>query len=523
MRLSVITICYNNCKGLERTARSIACQTNQGFEWIVIDGGSIDGTVELIKSLERQPDAWCSEPDKGIYNAMNKGIVRSHGEYLLFLNSGDTLADTNIVRDFLSMSSSEDIISGDILVDGSVEKARYTADECDIDYEYMALYTILHPSTFIRHSLFEHYGLYDERYRIVSDWKFFLEVLIQHTCTYRRWKRFVADFNTDGVSETEETRAKLLEERNDILRHFLPRVKRCYDKKNGMIQQMRNARLDKRIGRFFTRLFRLPNIAFCRLYLRHVTSAGKAQPPKGHRELVIVSMTSWKKRIGNVPAVVRSILTNTMQPDKIVLNLSLEEFPGRENDLPEEVVDMIKDGTIEIGWQSGNTYAFKKFLPTMQKYPFDCIIAIDDDFLYPKDMIETFMVMHSRHPDHPLSGNRDVLFGGKTHCGCASLVRADYFGNTIETLLDEEIINHHCDDVFYTFCACLHQCRYRYVGKEFFTNMEPYRQNNALSAQDETENILRMYDLMVRKIRCHYGIDMRRLKSPYFILKKKRR
>lgn len=249
MKLSIITICYNDCNGLEKTARSIASQACQDFEWLVIDGGSQDRTVELIKSLDRQPDYWCSERDKGIYNAMNKGILHSHGEYLQFLNSGDTLVDSSIIADFHTLEWQHDIISGDILVDGSLDKARYTANEDELDYEYMALYTVLHPSTFIRKSLFDRCGLYDENYKIVSDWKFFLEALILHNCSYKRWKRFVADFNTGGISESEESVSKLIKEREEILDNFLPRVRSAMLRKNREIKEA------KRPWRKLKRLF----------------------------------------------------------------------------------------------------------------------------------------------------------------------------------------------------------------------------------------------------------------------------
>ena len=90
-KLSIITINYNNLEGLKRTVESVINQTSKEFEYIVIDGGSNDGSGAYIESKSEHIDYWVSEPDKGIYNAMNKGIAKASGEYLLFLNSGDHL------------------------------------------------------------------------------------------------------------------------------------------------------------------------------------------------------------------------------------------------------------------------------------------------------------------------------------------------------------------------------------------------------------------------------------------------
>ena len=97
-QLSIITINYNNLAGLQKTFESVFNQTFQDFEYIVIDGGSTDGSKELIEQYHDKIDYWVSEPDSGIYNAMNKGIVRANGEYLQFLNSGDSLLGENILK-----------------------------------------------------------------------------------------------------------------------------------------------------------------------------------------------------------------------------------------------------------------------------------------------------------------------------------------------------------------------------------------------------------------------------------------
>ena len=90
MRLSIITINYNNREGLRKTIESVVNQTYRNFEYIIIDGGSTDGSVEVVKEYADRISYWVSEPDNGIYNAMNKGVLAANGKYIQFLNSGDT-------------------------------------------------------------------------------------------------------------------------------------------------------------------------------------------------------------------------------------------------------------------------------------------------------------------------------------------------------------------------------------------------------------------------------------------------
>src|ERR1041384_6364869 len=115
MKLSIITVNYNNRTGLERTIKSVADQTQTDIEYLVIDGGSTDGSIELIKSFGPKITEWISENDTGIYEAMNKGIMRSSGEYLLFLNSGDYLYSNETIEQVQNNLGSEDILYGNII------------------------------------------------------------------------------------------------------------------------------------------------------------------------------------------------------------------------------------------------------------------------------------------------------------------------------------------------------------------------------------------------------------------------
>ncbi|MCB9360303.1 MAG: glycosyltransferase [Flavobacteriales bacterium] len=214
--ISIITINYNDKVGLERTIKSIINQTFRGFEYIVIDGNSSDGSKEVIERYKDKIDVWVSEPDKGIYNAMNKGIRKAKGEYLLFINSGDELYDANVLEENINTIHTEDLIYFNLL---QVFENRSNVHEfpSKIDYNTFINGTIGHPTTFIKRNLFNSIGLYDESLTIVADWKFFSQAVINHHCSLKQVKSILSKFYMDGISsvnsdKTNAEKQKVLEE-----------------------------------------------------------------------------------------------------------------------------------------------------------------------------------------------------------------------------------------------------------------------------------------------------------------------
>ena len=196
MKLSIITINYNNKEGLQKTIDSVVCQTWHDFEWIVIDGGSTDGSKELIEQYQQYLAYWCSEPDKGVYNAMNKGADHAKGDYLLFLNSGDVLYDKDVLKKVGDLKLDADIISGQVERMDNHQPLR-TYDESIL----MQLYydTLNHQGTFIKRILFNDLK-YDESLKVVSDWKFWLETIIWRNASVETIDMFVARQDMTGVS-----------------------------------------------------------------------------------------------------------------------------------------------------------------------------------------------------------------------------------------------------------------------------------------------------------------------------------
>ena len=218
MELSIITINYNNRDGLKKTIDSVMSQTYKGFEWILIDGGSTDGGKELILQHQDCFSFWCSEPDKGIYNAMNKGIDRATGNYLLFLNSGDVFFDSSVLERVMSGPLDADIVSGQMVRMDNLQPLRHY--QSDI---VLQLFTgsLNHQASFIRRELLETIK-YDERLRIVSDWKFWWDSIVFHQCSFKEIDLCVSKQDMSGISLSDKYKAVHMSERKQVLDSFFP-------------------------------------------------------------------------------------------------------------------------------------------------------------------------------------------------------------------------------------------------------------------------------------------------------------
>lgn len=215
-KYSIITINYNNAEGLKSTIESVLAQTNKNFEYIVIDGASTDNSVSVIEQYANALDYWVSEPDQGIYEAMNKGTKAATGEFCLFLNSGDVLYDQGVMEAVIQKNATADLQLGRLCYERG--KETYTSDKPSLLTFYES--TILHPCTFIKRTLLLEVP-YDPTLRIVSDWKFFLEVAILKHCTYEYIEVLVALFDATGVSATNKNLVAI--ERQRVLEELFPK------------------------------------------------------------------------------------------------------------------------------------------------------------------------------------------------------------------------------------------------------------------------------------------------------------
>lgn len=234
-KLSIITINYNNAESLRQTLASVAAQTCRDIEHIIIDGGSTDGSVDIIRDYESSNSlnsnsltlSWVSEKDNGIYDAMNKGIKKATGDYLYFLNSGDVLADENVIEGLMRQLGDADIVVGRVncVSNGDIVGQTPLLSEADMSMYQMYLHGINHQSAIIRRSVqLEH--LYDATLKIGADWKFFVEAIVLGGAKVKFVDSEFANYDVSGVSSNT---AKLRQEREKILADILPeRIARDY-------------------------------------------------------------------------------------------------------------------------------------------------------------------------------------------------------------------------------------------------------------------------------------------------------
>jgi glycosyltransferase involved in cell wall biosynthesis len=219
-KFSIITINLNDKLGLSNTITSVIKQTYKNFEFIIIDGGSTDGSVDVINMYRNHIDYYVNERDNGIYNAMNKGIEKANGEYCMFLNSKDVLADSYVLERINVTNPTADIIIGDIIKIYN-DKNVYVCYEHKISLYYLSFSTIWHQATFIKRNLFSSIGRYNELYKIASDWDFWLRAIILNRCSVKYLEFPFAIFDTTGIGSNVRFIQIAQKERKEIfLTHF---------------------------------------------------------------------------------------------------------------------------------------------------------------------------------------------------------------------------------------------------------------------------------------------------------------
>ena len=238
MRLSIITINYNNAEGLRRTLASVASQTYRNIEHIIIDAASTDGSVEVIKEYEKKIHLthstihiqWTSEKDKGIYDGMNKGIRKASGDYVWILNSDDCVASPDVIERMMAILERESyqLLLGNIVKvypSGkkiSEKKMRYANAPKPMDVSMLTFYrgTVPQDAAFVRRDLFEKYGYFDESLKICADWKLYLNMIALGDVMPKYVNIDVVLFDMTGISNAND--ALRLAERRAYLEQVLP-------------------------------------------------------------------------------------------------------------------------------------------------------------------------------------------------------------------------------------------------------------------------------------------------------------
>ena len=217
MKISVITINYNNAMGLEKTINSVIQQTYSDYEYIIIDGNSTDGSKEIFNAYkEKYSIKGVSEPDSGLYNAMNKGIDMAQGDYCIFMNSGDCFYDTDVLKNVAPyLDQNIGILSG---IGKQGVLTWYPPSANRINLTFCLKDSLNHQSTFVqRKILLKHH--FSENYKIVSDTEFLFKALILDNESYQDIPVFICNCEDPGASGNLK---KSLEERYAAFKKLLP-------------------------------------------------------------------------------------------------------------------------------------------------------------------------------------------------------------------------------------------------------------------------------------------------------------
>ena len=244
-KISIITINYNNLEGLKKTFNSVFSQTWNDFEYIVIDGASTDGSKEFIEKNKKNINYWISEQDEGVYHAMNKGIKKANGEYLLFLNSGDHFFNNKILEKNIKHLSEKDIIYSDLQVveSGKTFIKKYPET---LSFSYFIVDTLPHPATFIKKGTLVEYGFYDESFKIAADWKFFIDGICRHNLSYKKVNSTFSTFYIGGMSSNPDNRLIKQNEIDSVLNEEYSAFTKDFDDivvKNDKLNSLRKSRI----------------------------------------------------------------------------------------------------------------------------------------------------------------------------------------------------------------------------------------------------------------------------------------
>ena len=218
MKISIITACFNAQDTIEETIRSVAKQTYDNIEYIIVDGSSTDNTLQIIENYRDMINILISEPDSGVYNAMNKGIKVATGDLLFFLNADDIFINELVVQQFAEFAESNNtgLLLGDIILLDKYDGRVYHEKQSLIDNIQLLKSTIFHPATFFRKEVFERFGRYSEENKIASDYEWYLNYFVKNNGDYSYLDKPVSVFSMGGLSSDERYSKIHKEERERI-------------------------------------------------------------------------------------------------------------------------------------------------------------------------------------------------------------------------------------------------------------------------------------------------------------------
>lgn len=259
MKISIITVCKNAESAIERTMLSVVTQScfSKNIEYLIIDGASTDKTLEIIKQYaNKYPIKWISEPDSGIYNAMNKGTKLASGDYLLFLNAGDYLVHYNVIKSLMNLfeSGEYDVLHGNaFFIDPTSEKYYIKIVDEPLDAYFFYQNALPHQATFYKRYLFEKLGDYDENFKIVSDHILNKKLLYDSHVLTKYVNQIISVFLTDGISSTNTKLA--IEERKFFQQNYFSKEEiQEIEKRKKRTEALKQRQKNKSILRFLAKI-----------------------------------------------------------------------------------------------------------------------------------------------------------------------------------------------------------------------------------------------------------------------------
>lgn len=254
-QITIVTVCLNAVNCIEETMLSVINQTYTNMEYIIIDGGSTDGTVDIIKKYSSQLTYWSSEKDKGIYDAMNKGITVAKGQYLNFMNAGDTFYNDEVLAKIFNTGMTEDYIIGIALL----KNTRTTWDPVPVDFTFADVCkggSGNHQASFIKKSLLS--DGYDISAKIIADDLLFIDKVVFENHSYKPLPIIVSVYDTTGVSCQIETKQEKELERISFLKKKLPaRILQDYIDSKTTIKRRILRLIKRKIKRLFQKLINI--------------------------------------------------------------------------------------------------------------------------------------------------------------------------------------------------------------------------------------------------------------------------
>jgi len=220
-KFSIITVCLNEAETIVRTCESVCAQTCTDYEWIVIDGGSTDGTHRILRRYKSQIARFVSEPDDGIYDAMNKGARLATGKYLVFLNAGDLFFNRQVLE-AVAAAPDADLVFGDVVVCGKNGEQHRVSFPDRLPVYFLLKNMLPHQAAFFERTVFLRCGGYDPSFRIAGDYDLFVRLQYVHRVSCRRIPMPLAIFYQDGISSDPSCRMLRKSENHRVRKEYFP-------------------------------------------------------------------------------------------------------------------------------------------------------------------------------------------------------------------------------------------------------------------------------------------------------------